>query len=273
MFVFTNGCSHTAGHCVSKPYTWPELFMNSIVKEYTPLYPYIEQRYDWNEYIDYSCNSVPIPEDLNVWYGNTEGNHKLLELSDHGKSNEEIYYETLHFLLELENRNNLPDIVIIQWSGVNRRLHTEPSRSDKIEEGIVRVNPKDNSELGLLFEPYASKHTLQMMLHLQTYLKSKNIPYVFIPYMRVRSENKYLIELNYLDASRLTCSVLYGHTDEFRNRYLTCDYGHPNLLGCYVLTSKILEVLNLKDFEKGLGFHFKSNIIEELLKDKGKKLI
>ena len=66
---------------------------------------------------------------------------------------------------------------------------------------------------------------------------------------------------------------MYGHTDEFRNRHLTCDYGHPNLLGCYVLTSKILEVLNLKDFEKGLGFHFKSNIIEELLKDKGKKLI
>ena len=133
--------------------------MNSIVKEYTPLYPYIEQRYDWNEYIDYSCNSVPIPEDLNVWYGNTEGNHKLLELSDHGKSNEEIYYETLHFLLELENRNNLPDIVIIQWSGVNRRLHTEPSRSDKIEEGIVRVNPKDNSELGLLFEPCENSKT------------------------------------------------------------------------------------------------------------------
>lgn len=252
MFVFTNGCSHTAGHCVSKPYTWPELFMNSIVKEYTALYPYVEQKYDWNEYIDYSSNS---------------DNHTLLELSDHGKSNDEIYYETLHFLLELEDRNNLPDIVVIQWSGVNRRVHTEPNKGDRIEEGRISVNPWDNSELGLVFEPYASKHTLQMMLHLQMYLKSRNITYVFIPYMEVRSENKYLIELNYLDNSRLTCSVLSGHRIDFKNRYLTCDYGHPNLLGCYVLTSKVLQVLNLDDFEKGLGFHFKGNLTEELLKD------
>ena len=49
--------------------------------------------------------------------------NQLIDYSDHGKSNDLIYYETLHFLLSLQKKGLKPDFVVIQWSGVNRRVH------------------------------------------------------------------------------------------------------------------------------------------------------
>tara|TARA_B100000530_G_scaffold328063_1_gene268497 strand:- start:365 stop:1249 length:885 start_codon:yes stop_codon:yes gene_type:complete len=244
MILFANGCSHTAGQCVQKPLTWPFMLSHSL----------INKEWDTHETHYGQIHKATNPQSLV-----DKTKNQLFEFSDHGKSNDMIYYETLHFLLSLEKENIKPDFVVIQWSGVNRRVHSVPGEKGIID-GLVFVNSHDNSKFGPWFEPYASKHTLQMMLHLQTYLKLNDIPYAFIPYMEVDTQNKYLIELDFLDESKCTISPKIGHRNEFRRKGLTCDtHGHPSLLGHYFITNKVLEILGCEELIKGLDFHLEKD--------------
>ena len=70
--------------------------------------------------------------------------------------------ETISGLIESGNK---PDYVFIQWSGANRRMHSTP------DGGHLFVNLHDNTELGILFDPMGSHHTLHYMFALQQFLK------------------------------------------------------------------------------------------------------
>ena len=74
------------------------------------------------------------------------------------------------------------DFVIIQFSGVNRRIHSNPDGS------LLKVNPFDNSEMGVKFDPFATEQSLQYILILQDLLKEHSINYCFIPYMEFDSD-------------------------------------------------------------------------------------
>jgi|TARA_A200000159_G_scaffold58360_1_gene53843 hypothetical protein len=247
MILFTNGCSHTAGVCVLPPLTWPWMLTRSLIDE------------EWKTPINEIENN---PQDYI-----SKDENQLIDYSDHGKSNDLIYYETLHFLLSLQKKGLKPDFVVIQWSGVNRRVHSIPGGSG-VNYGLINVNPHDNAEFGPWFEPYASKHTLQLMLHLQMYLKSNDIKYAFIPYMEVDKRNKFLVELDFLDETKCTTSPLIGHRNEFRRKGLSGDtHGHPNLLANYLLTSEVMEILDCGEV-KGLSFftNGKTSLKNEIIK-------
>ena len=53
---------------------------------------------------------------------------------------------------------------------------------------LKNVNPFDNFELGVKFEPFATEQSLQYILILQDLFKKHNINYCFIPYMEFDSE-------------------------------------------------------------------------------------
>ena len=92
MILFTNGCSHTAGVCVLPPLTWPWMLTRSLIDE------------EWKTPINEIENN---PQDYI-----SKDENQLIDYSDHGKSNDLIYYETLHFLLSLQKKGLKPDFVV-----------------------------------------------------------------------------------------------------------------------------------------------------------------
>lgn len=247
MIVYVNGCSHSAGACVHITKTYPHMFMNSVVGKdnYTDI---LLREKDKGGVVYHSDLLDDVKDD----------EHLLVNQAFFGKSNDGIYFETIDFILRMESKGLKPDYVFVQWSSPNRKLITQfPIEESKhkfcdLTSNIAHVNPHDWKESGLLFEPYASKHTLQLMVSMQEFLKQRNIDYVFIPYMELIN-NKHLIELNLLDKSKLTTDLFEGHRNQFRKKSFVCDlHGHPDIIGNYFIYMKCLELLNMEMFIKGL---------------------
>ena len=92
------------------------------------------------------------------------------------------------------------------------------------------------------------------MLLLQFFLKSHNIEYAFIPYMKLQSDEFVQPELRYLDKRKLTTDLFKGHRDDFRRRCIVEDYnGHPNLISSNEIVDKVLDIINLSEFKTGYG--------------------
>lgn len=255
MIVYVNGCSHSAGACVHITKTYPHMFMNSVVGKdnYTDIL--LREKHK---------GGVVYHSDLLDGVKGDE--HILVNQAFFGKSNDGIYFETIDFILRMESKGLKPDYVFVQWSSPNRKLITQFHMEDweertkptkhkfcDLTSNIAHVNPHDDwGDAGLLFEPYASKHTLQLMVSMQEFLKQRNIDYIFIPYMELIN-NKHLIELDLLDKSKLTTDLFKGHRNEFRKRSFVCDtQGHPDILGNYFIYMKCLEMLGMEMFIKGL---------------------
>ena len=256
MIVYSNGCSHTAGSCISRIKTYPYAFMDYVTS------PIGKSNYkDWEHFIIPHKTTLEHEEIVK----NHKGDHLLVFNAHHGKSNDKIYYETIDFVMRMIRVDKKPDYVFIQWSGPNRRVFTPNPCIDKesIQDQLYDATPWDYTENGVYFETYASKHTLQLMISLQDFLKKYGIRYVFIPYMELE-KSPLQIETEVLDLNKFTTDPFIGHRNVFRFKGLACDEpGHPNELGNYFLLSKIFEILDLEEFDKGLSY-WKWNMTEHL---------
>lgn len=247
MIVYSNGCSHTIGFC-----------RGSIEDSYISIISKSLFRDDYElllgtKKIGYNVFKSDV--NLNFFKKKSVKNNKVLINADYGKSNDTIFFETINTICELKKEGIKIDYAIIQFSGSNRRIHTLPNNTFKY------VNPHDNFELGIKFEPYASLSTLQYILILQELFKKEDIEYVFIPYIELdikTIENNCM--LDFIDTKRLTTKLSDGHRNHFRKKNCVCDYaGHPNLLGNYILADKVLDILGLNDSLIGFYDYFNNS--------------
>lgn len=218
MIIYTNGCSHTAGHCMKRNKTWPSIVMKSIIGNQ-----------------NFSNNTSPstIKPNTNVLYNQAM----------HGAGNDYIFHRSLETISGLLNSGIKPDYVLLQWSGPNRRMHSD------IEGGYVFVNPHDNTELGVKFEPMGSEHTLHYMFAMQEILKSNDINYFFFNYMGLDKIVKKSSVYSKLDLDRVlhfnsNITPFDGLIEFFKANNMNCDEGgHPNDMGNYFIGKHITEKL------------------------------
>ncbi len=225
MIIYTNGCSHTAGHCMKRAQTWPHLVMRSLIGN-----------------MGYSNNVTP-----STIKG---GSNVLYNQAMHGAGNDYIFHKSLETILALIRSGNKPDYVIIQWSGPNRRMHSD------IDGNYVFVNPWDNAHLGVKFEPMGSQHTLHYMFSLQEILKKYNIEYWFFNYMELsklaRKSNIY----SEMDLSRfidfgINDILFNGLREYFLSKDMCCDEGgHPNQDANYIIGQNIVDKIGGKIMDK-----------------------
>lgn len=225
MIIYTNGCSHTAGFCLKRIKTWPHIIMKSIIGNQ----PYLNN-------IDY--NSIKSNSDILY-------NHAMS-----GAGNDYIFHKSLETISGLIESGNKPDYVFIQWSGANRRMHSTP------DGGHLFVNLHDNTELGILFDPMGSHHTLHYMFALQQFLKNNNIKYLFFNYMglsnRIKRSSIYkLIDLDNIIDFGLNRNTMFGGLIEFlKSNNMNCDEGgHPNEDGNYFIGKYIVEKIGYECIE------------------------
>ena len=215
MIIYTNGCSHTAGHCMKRNKTWPNIVMRSIIG---------------NQTYSNNTNSSSIKPNGNVLYNQAM----------HGAGNDYIFHRSLETISSLIDTGNKPDYVFIQWSGPNRRMHSD------VDGGFVFVNPHDNTELGVLFEPMGSEHTLHYMFAMQEILKVNNIQYFFFNYMGLDKLIKKSSVYPKLDLDRIlnfdsNITIFDGLIDFFKENNMNCDEGgHPNEMGNYFIGKHII---------------------------------
>lgn len=220
MIIYTNGCSHTAGGCFDQRYSWPNLIMKSIM--------------NLESYVTNPPNT-DFKNKSNVLYNQAR----------HGAGNDFIFHISLETISSLIENGNKPDYVIIQWSGPNRRLHSLPDK-------YLFVNPYDNSELGVKFEPYGSEHTLHYMFSLQQFLKQNKINYLFFNYMALDTHIKKTSMFKRMDFDRFlnfgmgNNIIFNGLIDFLKSKNMCCDdAGHANNDGNYLIGTEITNKLNI----------------------------
>jgi hypothetical protein len=222
MLIYVNGCSHTQEYIINKdktsPYvlkSWAGLVMEGFYQKY-------------NHYLEYRSNiksgAVLINEGLS------------------GVGNDRIFHTTLESITKLINEAKIPDYVIIQWSGPNRREYCD-------ESGIsYYVNLYDHTQYHIKFEPMASQHTIHYMYALQEFLKKYNIKYFFIPYMALDESVKKTSIFNLIDMERVVdfnmgANVFFkGAIDYILKNGLNKDVqGHPNEFGYQEIADRVLK--------------------------------
>lgn len=258
MIIYSNGCSHTK----TADFFFSHGYFDIVAKELFNSDYNIHDLNENKEFINKSFDSKNI----------------VFKQSECGKSNDLIFYETINFIYSVLNTNLKPNLLLIQWSGPNRRFHTD------FDGNIINVNPHDNSELGIKFEPLASIQSLQFMILLQDVCNLYNIDYIFIPYMELDKESCQNNELvKKLNTSKYTTSIFEGHRNSFRKNGMSMDLqGHPNFYGIYFLSKKILDILgySIQPIEKYieprdivLSKHEKENFIKKYSNELGDAVI
>lgn len=226
MVVYSNGCSHTAGGCMKFQYTWPNIIIKSIIKNKS-----------------YKIN--PTEKEIGL-FDNILYNEAL-----HGAGNDYIFHKSIETISTLISKNKKPDHVIIQWSGPNRRLHTQPDGT------ILFINPWDYPELGVKFEPMGSEHTIHYMFALQEFLKQNEIEYWFFNYMQLDKSIKKLQIYKQIDFDRfinfgMGDSIIFkGLIDFFKSKSLCCDeQGHPNQYANFIIAKQFLDKIQTDMIEE-----------------------
>lgn len=248
MIIYSNGCSHTVNFKYQNVYI--DIVANEILKGYKTIYA-VEGWYYTNKIFKFT--------DL------SENKNYLIKHAEHGKSNDLIFFESYNIIKNAIKNNVKLDFVVIQFSGVNRRVHT------KADGSLLKINPCENSEYGIKFEPFATEQSLQYLIILQDLLNNNSINHVFIPYMEFDNDVlKKSDKLDYIDNERLSTSLFSGHRNEFRKKGYAFDTaGHPNCYGHYYLASIIIDkfgfdVKDMKDLET---YFSKIDIDEQMLDD------
>lgn len=229
MVVYVNGCSHTEDvDKNSTTYTWPRILMGKLSQMYQ-YYRVIGR--SLNNRIDNSMSDInKINDDI------------LINDSVCGASNDYIFHTSLESINELLNNQVKPDLVIIQWSGPNRRENCN------YDGNTTFITPHDNIDLHLKFEPMASKHTLHYMFSLQEILIKNGIDYLFFNYMGLDKSVKNANILLKIDKTKVldfgNDTIFNGLINLFKSNGFTRDtQGHPNEEGGEHISNKILEKL------------------------------
>jgi hypothetical protein len=231
MVIYTNGCSHTAGYCIKRHQTWPHMIAYNIIGDnYSSFYKVLDFE-EMKKKIGEINNSILINEAF------------------FGVGNDYIFHRSLEGINKMISNNKKPDLVIIQWSGTNRRIHSDTNGAD------IYVNLYDSTELGIKFEPMGSLHTCHYVFMLQEFLKLNNISYLFFNYMAwdksiLKSPTFLKIDFdNWLDFGMGNDIILNGLIDLFKEKQFTCDsQGHPNIDGNFFINDNILNKLDKNKF-------------------------
>ena len=220
MIIYSNGCSHTFGHCVEKEEVWVNLIMKNLSKEY----------------VSFNSNLFSFTENTII-----NENNIYINESRCGAGNDYIFHTSIESITKLITYNKKPNYVFIQWSGPNRRMHCLPNGEVKF------VNPQDNVEYQVKFEPMGSEHTLHYIFLLQEFLKKENIKYYFLNYMPLDNSIKFRSIYNEIDMNSfidfgfgkdvLTTGIL----EMIKEKGFSCDeLGHPNKEGNEYIANEIL---------------------------------
>ena len=236
MIVYTNGCSHSDDHPWTErfdvnhknSFSWPIKLMDNLSDNYK----YIR---NLNELSDDKIRKFNLDD-------------YVINDGVSGAGNDHIFHSTLESLGILFNNNIKPDMVIIQWSGPSRREHILPDG-----KGIVFVNPTENLEYHLKFEPMASTHSLHYMYTLQELLKSKGIKYFFFNYIPLDEDIKKLSIYKQMDFNKFVNfedgkeTIFNGLVNLIIDKKFNNDtQGHANPDGNTFISGKILEKIRLK---------------------------
>jgi hypothetical protein len=221
MIIYSNGCSHTFGHCVKKDDVWVNLIMKNLKENYIK----------FNSHL-YNFTKETVVDEDNIY----------INESKCGAGNDYIFHTSIESISKLISYNKKPDYVFIQWSSPNRRMHCLPNGEIKF------VNPQDNIEYQVKFEPMGSEHTLHYMFSLQEFLKKENINYFFINYMGLDMKIKDLSIYRRIDFSKIIDFgfgeniLIEGILNYIKKNNMSCDdLGHPNKKGNEFIANKIIE--------------------------------
>jgi len=234
MILYVNGCSHSAGHCLPKDQTYSFMLASSL---------FGKDNFEFIEIIERSSYPDNYSNYKNVFSKLDKNKHYLIFQTDFGKSNDRIFFESINFLYEsISNKLNI-DYCVIQWSGPNRSIHIQPEKNNNCT--IYDVNPHDNKNLGLKFEPFASIQTIQFMTILQELYEKYKINYSYIPYMELDKKVTYSFHLyKNLKLDKFTTDPSIGYRNYFRKRGWVCDeQGHPSIYANYYMTNEVLNTL------------------------------
>lgn len=230
MIIYTIGCSNTIGHCVKFTKTWPNIIMHSI----------IGNNYDINPSEFHSKNI-------------------LFNEANFGVGNDYIFHTSIEKISKLIDNDKKPDYVFVQWSGPNRRMYLTADGHP------LYINPWDNVEYGVLFEPQASLNSLHYIYALQEFLKLNKIKYFFFNYIKF---DKSILETNIYNKIDFTKFIEFGNKadlfsnclDYFKMKDFTCDeQGHPSKEGNFEIAEKILNKLNISIIDKEYFYKIKKD--------------
>lgn len=227
MIVYTNGCSHTDDH------PWKERYdldhKNTFV---------------WSvKVMDKLSNNYKYIRNLNNYVGDSSLTDYLISDAVSGAGNDHIYHSTLESIGTLFNLGMIPDLVIIQWTGPSRREHI-------MADGHYRIfiNPTENTEYQLKFEPMGSTHSLHYIYSLQELFKSKNIKYLFFNYIPLSENIKKLSIYKQIDFDKFVNfeddkeTIFTGLVDLIIDKKFNNDVmGHANPDGNIFISNKILD--------------------------------
>jgi hypothetical protein len=161
-------------------------------------------------------------------------NFDLINDSKCGVGNDFIFHKSLESLIKLIDENKKPELVIIQWSGPNRRLHCD------INGNYYYVNLTDHLKYQPKYEPMGSEHTLHYMFSLQEFLKINEIKYYFFNYMDLDHSVKSLNTYKKIDWE---CGAEITMIDLKKMGLVADDFGHPSLDGQYWIANNISKKL------------------------------
>jgi len=167
-------------------------------------------------------------------------NFNLINDSQCGVGNDFIFHKTLESITKLIDENKKPELVIIQWSGPNRRLHCD------ISGNYYYVNLTDHLKYHPKYEPMASEHTIHYMFSLQEFLKSNGIKYYFFNYIDLDNSVKLLNTYSKIDW-KLDMEITLKYLKN--NRLIFDDTGHPSLTGQYWIANNVSKKLGYSEIE------------------------
>jgi hypothetical protein len=239
MFLYVNGCSHSDDLWQEKDeernnsFVWSQHLIKNFVKDFK-YFRIIGENPQKRPYIfEEKLLNISLNDLLNI-------ENLLINDSVSGSGNDRIFHASLESLVKMIKLGKIPDLVVIQWSGPNRREYCD------IDGKPLFVSPSENSHLHPKFEPMASTHTVHYMFILQEFLKKYNIDYYFFTYFGLDKSIEDLYTYNLLDITKFidfSNNTLYnGLIDLILNKGFNRDeYGHPNEMGAKFISDNIFK--------------------------------
>jgi hypothetical protein len=239
MFLYVNGCSHSDDLWQEKDeernnsFVWSQHLIKNFVKDFK-YFRIIGENPQKRPYIfEEKLLNISLNDLLNI-------ENLLINDSVSGSGNDRIFHASLESLVKMIKLGKIPDLVVIQWSGPNRREYCD------IDGKPLFVSPSENSHLHPKFEPMASTHTVHYMFILQEFLKKHNIDYYFFTYFGLDKSIEDLHTYNSLDITKFIDfgnNTLYnGLIDLILSKGFNRDeHGHPNEMGAKFISDKIFK--------------------------------
>jgi hypothetical protein len=239
MFLYVNGCSHSEDLWQEKDeerngsFVWSQHLIKNFVKDFKYFRLVGGRPEKRPHFLGKKSPNLNVNNLLNV-------DNLLINDSISGSGNDRIFHGSLESLVKIIKVGKPPDLVVIQWSGPNRREYCD------IDGKPLFVSPSENSHLHPKFEPMASTHTVHYMFILQEFLKKHKINYYFFTYFGLDKSIQNLHVYNSLDTFKLIDfgnNTIYNGLIELilSNGFNRDEHGHPNKIGAKFISDIIFK--------------------------------